>query len=216
MHSKGCNLGSKNTAAEFQNFSGKVLKTVGIGIAATIAGIGAAIAGMAKQVLTGFEGLARIQRITAQTEAVIKSTGSAAGLTADEIVKMSDNLETLTATESESNQEAANMLLTFTSIGKDVFPDALTTVADMARAFDKTGNATIDMTSQAVMLGKALNVTAGDTTAASTAMNAMKRVGVAFTEDQIKNGPGACQDRRRSGLSKINYRRTAAGVRGIC
>ena len=114
--------GVKNTAAEFQNFSGGVLKTVGIGIAATIAGIGAAIAGMAKQVLTGFEGLARIQRITAQTEAVIESTGNAAGLTADEIVKMSDNLETLTATESESNQEAANMLLTFTSIGKDVFP----------------------------------------------------------------------------------------------
>jgi len=67
--------------------------------------------------------------------------------------------------------ETENLLLTFTSIGKDVFPQALTTVNDMSQALGQ------DTKSSAVQLGKALQ----DPIKGITALS---RVGVNFTEGQ--------------------------------
>src|SRR5437899_10345755 len=69
------------------------------------------------------------------------------------------------------------MLLTFTNIGKNVFPQATKTVLDMSQALGQ------DAKSSAIQLGKALNDPI-------TGVSALQRVGVTFSQvqkDQIKH-----------------------------
>lgn len=107
----------------------------------------------------------------AQLNAVLKSTQGAAGLTADEINNMASHLQDVTRFEDDTVLSGQNLLLTFTKIGKDVFPEATATMLDMSQALGQ------DVKSSAVQLGKALNDPINGVTA-------LQRVGVSFTEEQ--------------------------------
>lgn len=122
---------------------------------------------------------AEAQRIQAQLGAVLKSTGGAAGMTADEVNKLAMRLSDLSSVEDDQIVKASALMLTFTRISKEVFPDAMTAALDLSTALGQ------DLQQSVTMVSKMLNVQAGDTTMASTAMNAARRVGVAFTEDQM-------------------------------
>jgi hypothetical protein len=108
---------------------------------------------------------------TAQLEAVLKSTGGTAGVTKDSALALASKLESLTTFSDDAVLSAENMLLTFTNIGKDVFPDATMTTLNMSKALGQ------DLKSSSIQLGKALN----DPVAGITALS---RVGVTFTEQQ--------------------------------
>lgn len=107
----------------------------------------------------------------AQTNAVLKSTGNAAGVTADQVTKLSMALQKTTKFSDEEVRSAENLLLTFTSIGKDIFPQATKTVLDMATALGE------DTKSASIQLGKALQDPIRGITA-------LRRVGVNFTDKQ--------------------------------
>src|SRR5262245_34658348 len=70
------------------------------------------------------------QQVSAQTQAVLASTGGAAGLTAKQIGDLAGSLSKLTPYEDEAIQSAENVLLTFTQIGSDVLPDATKAALD--------------------------------------------------------------------------------------
>jgi len=158
-------------------------KTMGGGIASGLkrmagpilaaVSIGAIVNGIRTQM----ESLQRIEVINTQTETVIKSMGNAANVSAKEIQSLSDSLERTTATEAESIQEGANLLLTFGNIrnevgqGNDIFNQTTGLMVDMARALGT------DAAGSAIQLGKALNDPIKGVTALS-------RVGVSFTEEQ--------------------------------
>lgn len=107
----------------------------------------------------------------AQLEAVIKSTGGAAGMTANELTKMADELSQVTRFSDDAIIGGENLLLTFTNIGKDVFPDATKAILDMSTAMNQ------DLKSSAIQLGKALNDPI-------EGVSALTRVGVQFTDEQ--------------------------------
>lgn len=107
----------------------------------------------------------------AQTEAVLKSTGGAAGMSADELYKLSSALQSTTTYGDEAILGAENLLLTFTSIGKDIFPAATQTVLDMSTALGQ------DLKSSAIQLGKALQDPV-------LGVTALRRVGINFNEAQ--------------------------------
>ncbi len=112
----------------------------------------------------------------AELNAVIKSTGGAAGMTADDITKMAAGLQKVTKFADDDIIKGQSMLLTFTRIGKDVFPMATEAMLNMAEKFGGMENASIQ-------LGKALN----DPIAG---VSALRRVGVMLSdeqEQQIKN-----------------------------
>lgn len=156
------------------NKMGDVLGKVGLGVGIAFT---AAAAGIVAVGVDAFKALQRIETIGAQTTAVIKSTGGAANVTAEDIAKLSDALEKKTATESESIREGANLLLTFTNIrngaGKNerVFDRATELMVDYARAMG------MNASDGAIQLGKALN----DPIKGVTALG---KAGVQFTEDQ--------------------------------
>ena len=149
---------------------------------AALAGIGGialdvgkdALGGVANFFTTAVQGSMDYQKALAQTEAVIKSTGGAAGITVKE---MEDTARALSAVSGQSLFTddqllgAQNVLATFTEIKGANFGAATGAIADISQALGQ------DLQSSAIQVGKALN----DPVAG---ISALSRVGVSFTDDQ--------------------------------
>jgi hypothetical protein len=133
--------------------------------AAAVAAVGVAwVAASAKQLM-------EIEKLNAQTNAAILSTGGAAGRSIEQINGLNASLEKLTGIEAEVIQEGQNMLLTFTNINGKTFDEATVAALDLSVALGK------DMQSSALLVGKALN----DPIAG---LGALSKAGVQFTDDQ--------------------------------
>lgn len=117
------------------------------------------------------------QNEIAQTNAVLKSTAGIAGVTADAVTNLATSLQKTTRYSDEQVRSVENLLLTFTKISKDTFPDATRAVLDMATALGE------DTKSASIQLGKALQDPI-------LGITALRRVGVNFSDaqkDVIKN-----------------------------
>jgi len=108
---------------------------------------------------------------SADLKAVLESTGGAAGMTFDELNNLASGLQGVTRFSDETIMRGEGMLLTFTNLGKEVFPLATEAMLDMSA---KMGT---DVQSAAIQLGKALN----DPIAG---ISALTRVGVTFNDEQ--------------------------------
>ena len=151
-------------AARMQKIGGQMQKIGGsmtVGLTLPIAAFGAS---SVKSAMDAENALADLQ-------AVLKSTGGAAGVTLDELTANASALQKVTKFSDEAVMSAQGMLLTFTNIGKDVFPSATAATLDMAEKFG------MDASQAAITLGKALN----DPIAGVTAL---RRIGVQLTDDQ--------------------------------
>lgn len=116
---------------------------------------------------------AEAEKIFAITEAVVKSTGGAAGFTAEQIADMAGRLSQLNAVDDETIQSAQNLLLTFKSIKGEGFEAATQAAIDMSVVMGT------DLRSSVTMVGKALEDPIRGVTA-------LRRAGVSFTEEQRK------------------------------
>jgi hypothetical protein len=138
---------------------------------------GVLVAGAAGFLKDAFSEAREAQKVGAQTEQVIKSTGSAAKVTAGQIGDLSSAISAKTGIDDEAIQSGANLLLTFTNVknevgkGNDVFNQATQAITDMGAAMGSEPKAA------AVQLGKALNDPVKGVTA-------LTKVGVAFTNQQ--------------------------------
>jgi hypothetical protein len=164
--------GLKSANAAFGNLQGSV-RSLGSNFAA----LGVALAGAGALIAKNVQSLARIESINAQTAQTISSMGNAANISAKEVEALAGQLEALTATEAESIQEGANLLLTFRNItnqagkGNDIFSQTTAIMVDMGRALGE------DASGSAIRLGKALNDPI-------TGLTALRKVGVGFTAEQ--------------------------------
>lgn len=155
-----------------QTFGQKVTK------GAKVAGL-AIGAGLAVAAKVGFDELAEGQRVAAQTQAALKSTGGVANVTAGHIEDLAGKLQKLSGADDEAIQAGENLLLTFTNIqnrvgkGNDIFDQATKTMVDMSVALGQ------DSSQSALQLGKALNDPV-------RGLTALRKVGVSFTKGQEK------------------------------
>lgn len=116
------------------------------------------------------------QQIMSQTVQALKSTRDASGETASSIDKLATSFSDMTPFTEDSIQSAENLELTFTNIGRQVFPQATQAILDVSQAMGQ------DLKSSTVQIGKAL----GDPIAGLTALS---RIGVTFDaqeKEQIK------------------------------
>ena len=113
------------------------------------------------------------QQVVAESQlnAVLKSTKGVAGLTAKELTNMASALQKQTRFGDEAIMTAQSLMLTFTKVGKDVFPDAIETVMNMSEAMGQ------DMKQSVIQVGKALNDPI-------LGVTALRRVGVQLSEQQ--------------------------------
>jgi len=155
------------------------LRSVATGAFEAIGGaaVNIASAGFAK--ITDFiagsiEEAAGFQSVFAQTEAVVKSTGEAAGLTAKEMASMAESMSAssgMSLFADDAILGAQNVLATFTQIKGENFGGATQAIIDMSQALGT------DLQSSAMQVGKALN----DPVAG---VGALSRAGVQFTDEQ--------------------------------
>ena len=113
------------------------------------------------------------EKINTDLEQTLKSTKGAAGMTAESLEDLSRSMVENTAYSEDEVKSGESMLLTFTQIGKDVFPQATAATLDYAQ---KMG---VDAKSAALTLGKALNDPA-------TGLSKLTKSGVTFTDAQKK------------------------------
>lgn len=137
-------------------------------VAAVTAVTGAAVGAFGALSVKAFS---ESEDMIAQTNAVLKSTGQIAGVTADQVDKLSKSLQKTTKFSDEDVRSVENLLLTFTAIGKDIFPQATKTTLDMATALGE------DTKSASIQLGKALQDPV-------LGITALRRVGVNFSDKQ--------------------------------
>lgn len=117
------------------------------------------------------------QKVGAQTATVLKSTGGAANVTAQQIGDLATAISNKAGIDDEAIQSGENLLLTFTNIrneagkGNDIFNQTTSIMTDLSVA---TGQS---MKTSAIQLGKALNDPI-------KGVSALQRVGVSFSATQ--------------------------------
>lgn len=117
------------------------------------------------------------QKVTADLQQVIKTTGGAAGVTADQVDRLANSMLRKTGIDDEDIKRSAILLLTFRNVrneaGKnnDVFDQSVRITADLSKRMG------IDLSSASVLVGKSLNDPIRGVTA-------LTRVGVTFTNQQ--------------------------------
>ena len=163
---------TKGFGGEAERNLGAPLKKIAGAAAGAFAAIG--VAGLFKD---SIEEAREAERVGRQTEAVIKSTGGSAGITAGQIGDLATRLSNLSGIDDEVIQSGENVLLTFTNIrngvgkGNDIFDQATTAALNMSAALGT------DMQGAVIQVGKALNDPIKGVTA-------LQRVGVSFTKSQ--------------------------------
>ncbi|MGH9637430.1 MAG: phage tail protein, partial [Candidatus Angelobacter sp.] len=160
--------------------------------------------GLVKDQLVGmFQAAIDEQKIMGQLNAAIKSTHDVSGMTADSLKALADKIEGFSGIDDAAVKSGEAMLLTFTNIGKNVFPDVTQAVADMATAMNGGAIPTADqMRATALQVGKALNDPING-------MATLQRVGVKLSEtqkDQVKHfmAIGDTADAQKVILGELN------------
>lgn len=147
---------------------GNALKGVGQQAAIFSGIVAAGVVVFGKQSVDAFN---ESEAAVTQLRAVLKSTGSAAGVFEEDILDQAQALQKMTKFSDEAVVSSANLLLTFTNIKGPIMQEAIATTLDMSQALGQ------DLKSSSIQLGKALN----DPIKGITALS---RVGVSFTEQQ--------------------------------
>lgn len=165
------------------NTQGRAYKAgqqIGAGIRSGAVLAAGGIAFLVTQVAAGVRQLAVLEQATAQTNAVLKSTRSIAGQTADSIRKLAEKYEGLNATiDDKVIQSGENLLLTFTNIRKQAFEPALEAALNLNT---RLGGGEGGLQNTIKLLGKALNDPL-------KGLGALSRAGITFSKqqtDQIK------------------------------
>ena len=139
-------------------------------------GLGAAAAGAVVFAKGAIDAAAESQKLSRQTDAIIKATGGAAGVTSKHIDKLTDSMSMKVGVDDEAIRKSANMLLTFKQVrnetgkGNKIFDRATGAMMDLANVFGSSDAA-------AMQLGKALSDPV-------KGISALRRAGVNFTQDQ--------------------------------
>jgi len=160
-------------AAKASKDLGKVDKGLGR-LAKSAAGVAVGFFGV-QGLINGFRSVVEKTKqqalVEAQLNAVLKSTAGVAGLTSKELLKMASALQKQSRFGDEAIIKAQALMLTFTKVGKDVFPDAIETVLNMGEAMGQ------DLQQSVIQVGKALNDPI-------QGISALSRVGVQLSEEQ--------------------------------
>lgn len=162
---KGAVGGAKTAGSAMAGFAGAV------GIAA------AAIYGAVRLVQDLTQAYKIQATAEAKLEAALKATKNAVGITSSEMKEFAKEMSRLTGIADEAVIGAEALMTTFTQVGKDVFPEAIKSAADMSVMFGQ------DLQQSVIQLGTALN----DPIAG---VGRLKRIGISFTKtqrDMIKN-----------------------------
>lgn len=138
--------------------------------------LGGAFAATTGVIVTSIAAFSESENVTTQLNAAIKATGGAAGVTSEEVLKLSASLQQQSKFSDEAITSAQTLLIQYGDVGKEVFPEATKAILDLAQGMN------IDLRSAAQAVGLALS-------APTEALGRLRRQGIIFkadVEEQIK------------------------------
>jgi hypothetical protein len=174
---------------------------------AAFGGIAAGITGLGIGFKYAYGEAAESAKVTAQTNAVIKSTGGEAGITAKHVGDLANRISAKTGVDDEAIQSGENLLLTFKKIrnetgkGNQVFDRATAAALDLSKA----GFGSLESTTK--QLGKALNDPI-------KGMSALGRSGVTFSAGQKKAIESMVKSGNLLGAQKLLLKEVESQVKG--
>lgn len=169
----------KETTEDLKGQLESVGKVAAAAFAATSAAIGFSV-----------HEFAEAEKSALKTNAILKATGGISGVTAEQVKKLADSFQQTTAFGDDLVRDGENILLTFTHIGAEVFPQATEAMLDLAT---KMGT---DASSAAQQLGRALDDPIRGITL-------LQRQGIVFSEVQQKQIASMVQTNNIAGAQKI-------------
>jgi len=193
---------STNATQRFSIGAGSVIKSAFI-----FEGVRAGINAVTGALRAGIEEFTEQQKVAAQTNAVLKSTGGIANVAAQDVTRLAGAIQNLSGIDDEAIASGANLLLTFKNVrnelgqGNQVFDRATKAAVDLSVA----GFGAIDTTAK--QLGKALNDPV-------RGMTALSRAGVTFTEKQRDSIKALVETNRMLDAQKLILREVESQVGG--
>lgn len=142
------------------------------------------------------------EQATAKLEALLRSTGGTAGVTRAELNRLADDLSRSTLFDDEQIRDAEANLLAFGNIQGKVFREAVELSTDLSALFGR------DLSQAAMTLGRALVEPA-------EGLGALKRVGVAFTDEQERQIKNLVSQNRLSEAQAMILARVRGAVGGV-
>lgn len=162
-----------------QNFGDKLSKNWDDSVNASkklLLGITAVTAGLVGFGISSVKAYEESQTAVTQLNAVLKSTGEVAGVTAKDALDLSREIQRTTSMSDEAALAVENMALTFTAIHKTIFPQTTKAAIDMATALNHGMKPSAEQAADAMkLLGKALQDP-------DAGLGALHRVGVNVEE----------------------------------
>lgn len=151
----------------------KSLTTTGSGFSklASIAAKAGAIIGLGLGIKDMITKASSAQLVLTQMDTVLKSTAGAAGMSKTALTQFAEAQGKSTLFSNRMVESGENLMLTFTGIGKKVFPSTMKAAEDMSQAMGTDLNSTV------LTLGKALN-------SPVDGMSKLQKQGVTFTKQQ--------------------------------
>lgn len=189
-YEKGLNKATDTAGKAGKDIGGKLSSIMGIVAGVGVGALGAGLAAMGGLLAYATKEASEAQLVQAQLAATLESTGGAAGVTAEMANELANSLSSVTRFTDEAVLEGQNLLLTFTNIGKDIFPETTQTMLDMSTALDQS------LSASAMQLGKALQDPIEGVTA-------LRRVGVNFTDAQMDMIRAMVEAGNAAGAQKI-------------
>lgn len=181
----------EESGRKFSDSFGTGLKRLVTTLGATFAGF--ELVGLVKESIAAGREAAQALRLT---DAVIKSTGGAAGVTAEEVHRYAEELSNATGVQNDIIQSGANVALTFVEIrnkagaGNDIFNQFLASALDVSAGLHQNLQPSI------IQIGKALNDPI-------TGMTTLRRIGISFTQDQIDQAKALQKSGNLMGAQKL-------------
>lgn len=185
--------------------TGRAYRAMGAGARIGGLALGAGLVFGIRKSIVEFREAGKVGR---ETDAVLRSTGGAANVTAGQVGSLAERISNKTGIDDEQIQSGQNMLLTFKGIrnevgaGNDIFNQASSIMTDMSSKFG------VDASKSAVQLGKALN----DPVKGITALT---RVGVTFTEQEKNRIKTLTESGRKTEAQKIILRELNTEFGGV-
>lgn len=160
-------------------------RVMGVGMVGALAVVGVGV-GLVLSQMRGWIAEAREAAAAGkQTASVIKATGGAAHVTAQQVGDLAGAISNKVGVDDEAIQAGENLLLTFKGVrnetgkGNDIFNQATATIVDMTAAMNNGKVTSEGLKASTIQVGKALN----DPIKGITALT---KVGVTFTDQQKK------------------------------
>lgn len=169
IDTKAFENGLKNSQSKLKGLNDAFKSITGVSL-----GFTGAISALGKALQFSISEAMESEKATKKLESALQSTQFAAGMTQDELTGLAKSLSMVTTYGDDAIIEAEAIMLTFTKVGKEVFPEAIESAMNLSQAFGQ------DLQASIIQVGKALNDPSG--------MAAMKRIGVSFTDAQMEMG----------------------------